>query len=49
MAEELKEVLILDNSEVKDDNKELCYSCLGYLGIAAICIMIVLIAYYFWK
>jgi hypothetical protein len=50
MAEELKEVLIINNAQViGEDNKTLCYSCLGYSGLFALCAIATVIAYFFWK
>ncbi len=50
MAEDLKEVLIINTDQViKDDNKSLCYGCIGYLGLFVLFGIATVIAYLFWK
>lgn len=49
MAEELKEVLIISDNHAREDNKTLCYSCIGYSGLFALCGIVTVIAYFFWK
>ncbi len=49
MSGELKEVLIIDDNHGREDNKTLCYSCIGYSGLFALCALATVIAYFFWK